>query len=319
MKRFLAAVLAFTACIFTLSACGAGSVTDNAEQSNAESVDGGVSIAPVYPRDILEGLHYIITCKDKNTKELVDYQFTDDGKLNDGLFRSEDDLENKSNEEMRVDFENTSQYNFVITFETDGTYDAYRLIAHNCDFIFSFLTIEVGADLENMTELEFEEDQESKANMHVDNYADFAVTNVRFIRITITTGTSVNTSFDEISLLGFPMGEADKWLTESVAPEASTSSEGDQDQRFVGTWGADDPEIVEKGGDDYKVVLVFAADGTGSYKQAGFDLPMTWFVYDGVLFMDVAMVGPMTKPYRFENGALYLPDEDGRTTMFVKL
>ncbi len=335
MKKFFVLFLAFSICISLFSACAGSSDNNQSGESNAEhggtddvssdnsvanSGNGGNGEKPEYPKDILEGLPYTITCLDKYTQEVAEYEFNDEGKLNDGLYRSEADLESEANEEMCVKFENTSKYNFVITFESNGSYDGYRLILHDCDFYLSILKIEVGDDLDDMTEIEFEEDTEKLPNMHLDYYANFDITTIEKVRITLTTGTSVSTSFDEISILGFPKGEADKWLkTDESEPETSVPQGGKTDSRFVGTWGADDPEIVEKGGSDYKVVITFASDGTGSYSQAGMELPMTWYVSDDLLYMNVAIVGPLEKSYSFKNGRLYLPDEDGRTTEFVKL
>lgn len=333
MKKIVVLFLAFTMCIFAFYGCvdsseqssdieniGSADNSDigNSDANNEISNDG--SDSSEYPRDILESIPYNIVCKDKNTQEVVQYQFTDNGRLNDGLYRSKSDLENGTNDDMRVVFDNTSKYNFEITFETDGKYDGYCLIAHNCDFYCSILKIEIGSDLDNMKEIEFEEDNEHTANMHLDLLADFEVTTIQTVRITFTTGTSTYTSFDEISLLGFPIGQADKWIKdESSNTEESSTPDGELDSRLVGTWGADDPEIVEKGGSDYKVVIVLADDGTGTYQQAGLDLPLTWTSSDDVLYMNVTFVGPLTKPYSFKDGKMLLPDEDGRTTEFIKL
>ncbi len=344
MKKLISLFLTFTICIFPLFGCDVAPADSNDSSSavigtvDASSGSSDTSVesneiddeiqddkdgSSEYPRDILEGLPYTIVCMDKynNGAVVSDYQFNDEGKLNDGLYRSAEDLENGTNEDMRVDFEGTSSYNFQITFESNGAYDGFRIIAHNTDFSFSFLKLEIGPDLDNLTEIEFEDDFEITINMHSDNLADFEPANINVIRITITTGTSSSTSFDEISVLGYPRGEADKWLDEdeeSLPPESSTPEDLDRKSFLIGSWGADDPEIVEKGGSDYKVVITFAADGTGTYSQAGLDLPLTWYTANDVIYMEVALVGPMEKPYTYENGVLYMPDEDGRTTAFVK-
>lgn len=339
MKKLLVIILAFTVCISALVACGKdnsdtnganstvntpGGNGGNANQSggtgNSSSAgdNGGGAIKP--PSDVLEGLPYTIVCKDKYTGELAEYAFTDNGRLNDGLYRSTEDLGSDANADMCVGFEGTNAYNFVLTFEANGSYDGYRIVAHNCSFTFSFLKIEMGTDLDNMTEIDFEDDHEITVNQHCDNYADFEVCNINIVRITITTGTSSTTSLDEISLLGYPKGQGQ--IEESSIPPTETSAppaSGERDNRFIGTWGADDPEIVEKGGDDYKVIITFVSDGTGTYLQAGFDLPFTWYTSDGVLYMNMALAGVSEKPYSFSGNTLTMPDEDGRTTLFVKI
>lgn len=326
MKKSLVLFLAFILCITLLIGCGDKAVTDDGGKSTStnSSADSAGTLSDASSSivggeiDILAGLPYTIECVEKNTLTPAEYVFSDNGKLNDGLFRSIDDLENGKNGDMSVYFEGTSGYNFIITFELDGRYDAYRLVAHNCDLSFSFLKLEIGDDLNNMSELDFTDDHENTADMLIDNYADFELTNIKFFRITVTTGTSSRTSLDELSLLGYLKGTVDK-RPESEDESDTSAPAGELDKRLVGTWGGDDPEIIEKGGDDYKVVFVFAEDGTGSYKQGGFDLPLTWSCSDDVLYMEVALVGELTKPYSFEGKYLYMPDEDGRNTKFVPL
>lgn len=332
MKRSLVLFLAFTMCICSFFGCEQHSGSSdrgendggnknassdffgNGNSDTGDKSNGGSA----YPFDILEGLPYTITCIDKYTQSPVEYDFTDNGRLNDGLYRSVSELESETGDDMRVDFEGTSQYNFVITFEADGTRDAYRLIAHNCDFTFSFLKIEVGTDIDDLTELEFEEDFEITANMHADNYADFEVANVNIFRITITTGSSSTTAFDELSLLGVS-GIYEDSQPESSDAQSSELPDGDRDPLLIGTWGGNDPEIIEKGGTDYRVIITFKSDGTGIYQQAGAELPFTWTTKNDMLYMNVTLVGPLEKRYNFSNNALYLPDEDGRTTMFVRI
>lgn len=351
MKKLLIMFLVFTLCISAFFGCGkeadsdteskndtAANTTESTvteedddeestavgsaetESESANDDNGGDSNAPQYPCDILEGLPYTLICKDKYTGEVTDFAFNDEGKLNDGLFRSEEDLENETNKDMCVLFEGTNSYNFEIIFEASGAYDGYRLIAHNCDFAFSFLKVEVGPDLDHMIELDFEDDYEITVNMHADNFADFEITTIETVRITLTTGTSSSTYFDEISLLGFPRGQAEDWpISEEETPDASEPTDGESDSLLIGTWGADDPEIVEKGGSDYKVVITFVSDGTGSYQQAGANLPMTWYTEGDTLYMELPLAGQLAKTYYFEDGFLYMPDEDGRITKFVKL
>ena len=337
MKKLLIMLLTLALCLTTFFACGeetkdesktdsktesAGTTEDSkAEESRgSESSENEGNKVPIdIPIDILKDLPYTLVCKDKYTGEVADFQFNDEGKLNDGLYRNETELENEVGNDMRVDFEGTSGYNFQITFEVNDSHGRYRLFAHNCDFNFSFLKIEVGSDIDNMTELDFEDDHDITVNMHCDNYAEFTVAKIDFLRITITTGIGVRTSFDELTLFGIQNGEEDISIESTEEITESDIGDGEHDGLLIGTWGADDPEIVEKGGSDYKVVITFVSDGTGNYKQAGFDLPMTWSTKDGTLYLEMPMAGQQSRLYHFEDGCLIMPDEDGRITKFVKL
>ncbi len=112
----------------------------------------------------------------------------------------------------------------------------------------------------------------------------------------------------------------DSKVSSSNAPsESSDASEDDITSLLIGKWGGNDPEIIEKGGTDYRVTMVFSSDGTGSYYHAGLNLPFTWTASNGVLNMNMALKGSVSKPYSFKNKMLYIPDDGGRMTAFVKM
>lgn len=329
MKKIFALFLVLSVCISLFCGCGNSDPSIANQNTNGSSANSSSNTASSNenqsgnnsanePFDVLTGLPYTLSCIDKYSGQPAEYVFSDNNRLNDGLYRGKTDLEQETASEMRVDFDGTASYNFVITFEADGSYDGYRLVLHNNDLRFSILKIEMGSNTNNLKEIDFEDDDQVTANMHADSFADFENTTIETVRITLTTGTSATASFDEISLLGFPKGQGDQYKKPEDSKDTSSETNGENDARLIGTWGADDPEIVEKGGSDYKVVMTFVSDGTGTYQQAGMNLPLTWTTANNVLTMEV-VVGTLTKPYSFDNGNLYLPDEDGRTTTFVKL
>lgn len=345
MKKLLVLLLAFAMCLTVFFGCSSKSDNKGSDGEKSKSIAPSTGTSsegttsdevPVdppsgdlpddgteYPSDILKGLPYTLVCKDETTGEVIDFEFTDNGRLNDGLYRSESELSEGKNPEMAYLFNGSSSYMYEMTFETDGSFDAYRFVVHNSYIdsvtMFSFDKIEVGDSIDNLKEIAIETDFDTIGRTgFLEETADFEVINVSVIRITFSTGNTPACTFDEVSLLGFPAGEADKWLPDGDEPPEAPS-QGESDNKLIGTWSAFDPELLEEDNVESLTSFTFNADGTGIYVQDPAELPFTWYSSYGVIYMDMALAGEVSKPYKFtDEGYLRMADEDGRITYFRK-
>ena len=96
--------------------------------------------------DVLEGLPYTMACKDYySPSKDIEYTFTDEGRLNDGIYRSQAELENGTGEDKKVVLSDVRRYRVQITFEADGTQTGSCLVLQNCDSYY-FHELEAGPD-----------------------------------------------------------------------------------------------------------------------------------------------------------------------------
>lgn len=238
-----------------------------------------------YDNDILKGLPYTIECREYYMPdEVVDYTFNDEGRLNDGLYRSQAELENGTGEDKKVVLSDVRRYRVQITFEADGTQTGSCLVLQNCDSYY-FHELEVGPALDNLTVLDVEEDYDTPTGMHTTQLIRFDPIPIQTVRITLYVTSRSDIVLDEIAILS-PTNGGDSWTTTTAteptendittnAPTTSTTSPttptnttgttgtrptNNGSNSIVGRW----TQHVEGDNVEMTALYSFFDDGTGS-------------------------------------------------------
>lgn len=234
--------------------------------------------------DILEGLPYTMACKDYySPSKDIDYTFTDEGRLNDGIYRSQAELENGTGEDKKVILSDVRRYRVQITFEADGTQTGSCLVLQNCDSYY-FHELEAGPDLDNLTVLDVEEDYDTPTGMHTTQLIRFDPIPIQTVRITLYVTNRSDIILDEIAILS-PTNGGDSWTTtttteptenditttvptSTTSPTTPTNTTGTTGTRptnngsnsIVGRW----TQHVEGDNVEMTALYSFFDDGTGS-------------------------------------------------------
>ena len=167
--------------------------------------------------DVLEGLPYTMACKDYYSPGTdIEYTFNDEGRLNDGIYRSQAELENGTGEDKKVVLSDVRRYRVQITFEADGTQTGSCLVLQNCDSYY-FHELEAGPDLDNLTVLDVEEDYDTPTGMHTTQLIRFDPIPIQTVRITLYASRS-DIVLDEIAILS-PTNGGDSWTTTTTTTE----------------------------------------------------------------------------------------------------
>lgn len=168
--------------------------------------------------DVLEGLPYTMACKDYySPSKDIEYTFTDEGRLNDGIYRSQAELENGTGEGKKVVLSDVRRYRVQITFEADGTQTGSCLVLQNCDSYY-FHELEAGPDLDNLTVLDVEEDYDTPTGMHTTQLIRFDPIPIQTVRITLYVTSRSDIVLDEIAILS-PTNGGDSWTTTTTTTE----------------------------------------------------------------------------------------------------
>ncbi|MBQ3202042.1 MAG: hypothetical protein IJB36_00185 [Clostridia bacterium] len=234
--------------------------------------------------DVLEGLPYTMACKDYYSPGTdIEYTFTDEGRLNDGIYRSQAELENGTGEDKKVVLSDVRRYRVQITFEADGTQTGSCLVLQNCDSYY-FHELEAGPDLDNLTVLDVEEDYDTPTGMHTTQLIRFDPIPIQTVRITLYVTSRSDIVLDEIAILS-PTNGGDSWTTtttteptknditttvptNTTSPTTPTNTTGTTGTRptnngsnsIVGRW----TQHVEGDNVEMTALYSFFDDGTGS-------------------------------------------------------
>ena len=234
--------------------------------------------------DVLEGLPYTMACKDYySPSKDIDYTFNDEGRLNDGIYRSQAELENGTGEDKKVVLSDVRRYRVQITFEADGTQTGSCLVLQNCDSYY-FHELEAGPDLDNLTVLDVEEDYDTPTGMHTTQLIRFDPILIQTVRITLYVTSRSDIVLDEIAILS-PTNGGDSWTTtttteptenditttvptSTTSPTTPTNTTGTTGTRptnngsnsIVGRW----TQHVEGDNVEMTALYSFFDDGTGS-------------------------------------------------------
>ncbi|MBQ6947893.1 MAG: hypothetical protein IJN42_07580 [Clostridia bacterium] len=234
--------------------------------------------------DVLEGLPYTMACKDYySPSKDIDYTFNDEGRLNDGIYRSQAELENGTGEDKKVVLSDVRRYRVQITFEADGTQTGSCLVLQNCDSYY-FHELEAGPDLDNLTVLDVEEDYDTPTGMHTTQLIRFDPIPIQTVRITLYVTSRSDIVLDEIAILS-PTNGGDSWTTtttteptendittnvptSTTSPTTPTNTTGTTGTRptnngsnsIVGRW----TQHVEGDNVEMTALYSFFDDGTGS-------------------------------------------------------
>ena len=234
--------------------------------------------------DVLEGLPYTMACKDYySPSKDIDYTFNDEGRLNDGIYRSQAELENGTGEGKKVVLSDVRRYRVQITFEADGTQTGSCLVLQNCDSYY-FHELEAGPDLDNLTVLDVEEDYDTPTGMHTTQLIRFDPIPIQTVRITLYVTSRSDIVLDEIAILS-PTNGGDSWTTtttteptknddttnvptSTTSPTTPTNTTGTTGTRptnngsnsIVGRW----TQHVEGDNVEMTALYSFFDDGTGS-------------------------------------------------------
>ncbi len=186
---------------------GASDNRDNTSTTAGNNGDTGGNYL-----DVLEGLPYTMACKDYySPSKDIDYTFNDEGRLNDGIYRSQAELENGTGEDKKVVLSDVRRYRVQITFEADGTQTGSCLVLQNCDSYY-FHELEAGPDLDNLTVLDVEEDYDTPTGMHTTQLIRFDPIPIQTVRITLYVTSRSDIVLDEIAILS-PTNGGDSWTT----------------------------------------------------------------------------------------------------------
>ena len=234
--------------------------------------------------DVLEGLPYTMACKDYySPSKDIEYTFNDEGRLNDGIYRSQAELENGTGEDKKVVLSDVRRYRVQITFEADGTQTGSCLVLQNCDSYY-FHELEAGPDLDNLTVLDVEEDYDTPTGMHTTQLIRFDPIPIQTVRITLYVTSRSDIVLDEIAILS-PTNGGDSWTTtttteptenditttvptSTTSPTTPTNTTGTTGTRptnngsnsIVGRW----TQHVEGDNVEMTALYSFFDDGTGS-------------------------------------------------------
>ena len=234
--------------------------------------------------DVLEGLPYTMACKDYySPSKDIDYTFNDEGRLNDGIYRSQAELENGTGENKKVVLSDVRRYRVQITFEADGAQTGSCLVLQNCDSYY-FHELEAGPDLDNLTVLDVEEDYDTPTGMHTTQLIRFDPIPIQTVRITLYVTSRSDIVLDEIAILS-PTNGGDSWTTtttteptendiattvptSTTSPTTPTNTTGTTGTRptnngsnsIVGRW----TQHVEGDNVEMTALYSFFDDGTGS-------------------------------------------------------
>lgn len=271
-----------------------GAVAGESDAANGASID-----------DILEGLSYELVCLDGES------DLGDDGRLNDGVYRTEDELQAGSNTDAVVTLAG-GIHRYQITFDTDGLRLAQKLVFHNVLGNETTLTIdavELGESVDTLAEIAFDTQTAATVSEYADVSATFDAVTVDVLRVTFSSDADTF-SLEELTLIatsGAASSETKADPTTTTAFNAAAS--------LVGTWIGQDPEYP-----DSDVVLVFNADNTGSYSQEGLDVGFSWTTDGHNVTMKLEMFGTTKNgTYDVVSDLLVLPDEEGNNTVFTRL
>lgn len=235
-------------------------------------------------RDILEGLPYTMACKDYySPSKDIDYTFNDEGRLNDGIYRSQAELENGTGEDKKVVLSDVRRYRIQIIFEADGTQTGSCLVLQNCDSYY-FHELEAGPDLDNLTVLDVKEDYDTPTGAHTTQLIRFDPIPIQTVRITLYVTSRSDIVLDEIAILS-PTNGGDSWTTttttepteiddttnvptSTTSPTTPTNTTGTTGTRptnngsnsIVGRW----TQHVEGDNVEMTALYSFFDDGTGS-------------------------------------------------------
>lgn len=202
--------------------------SDNADPATPQSTTATHTgnDAGGYDNDILKGLPYTIECREYYLPDnVVDYTFTDEGRLNDGLYRSQAELENGTGEDKKVVLSDVRRYRVQITFEADGTQTGSCLVLQNCDSYY-FHELEAGPDLDNLTVLDVEEDYDTPTGMHTTQLIRFDPIPIQTVRITLYVTSRSDIVLDEIAIIDTKAADNSGTTTAPTTPTA-TESRGD--------------------------------------------------------------------------------------------
>ena len=235
-------------------------------------------------RDVLEGLPYTMACKDYYSPDKdIEYTFHDEGRLNDGIYRSQAELENGTGEDKKVVLSDVRRYRVQITFEADGTQTGSCLVLQNCDTTY-FHELAVGPDSDNLTVVEVEEDYDAPTGAHITQLIRFDPIPIQTVRITLYVVSRSDIVLDEIAILS-PDNGGDSWTTttatvptendstttvptNTTAPTTPTGTTGTTGPRptdtghrsIVGRW----TQHVEGSNLEMTALYSFFDDGTGT-------------------------------------------------------
>ena len=259
---------------------GASDNRDNTSTTASNNGDTGGKYL-----DVLEGLPYTMACKDYYSPGTdIEYTFNDEGRLNDGIYRSQAELENGTGEDKKVVLSDVRRYRVQITFEADGTQTGSCLVLQNCDSYY-FHELEAGPDLDNLTVLDVEEDYDTPTGVHTTQLIRFDPIPIQTVRITLYVTSRSDIVLDEIAILS-PTNGGDSWTTttateptendittnmpttSTTSPTTPTNTTGTTGTRptnngsnsIVGRW----TQHVEGDNVEMTALYSFFDDGTGS-------------------------------------------------------
>ena len=250
------------------------STTTTINGGHSDNAEGGYI-------DILEGLSYTIECRDYyNPGKIIEYTFNDEGRLNDGIYRSQAELENGTGEDKKVVLSDVRRYRVQITFEADGTQIGSCLVLQNCDSYY-FHELAAGPNVDGLTVLEVEEDYDTPTGMYTTQLIRFAPTPIQTVRITLYVASRSDIVLDEIAILS-PENGGDSWTTttttkptendittnvptSTTSPTTPTSTTGTRPTGntgtgIVGRW----TQHVEGENVEMTALYSFFDDGTGT-------------------------------------------------------
>ncbi len=331
MKQWITLLLTLCLCV-SLAACGSESTppatggTDTTKPTDAEAnINNSGDLNGTTVVDVVSGLPYTLTCRDGMSADKIDnipYAAStapDDGRLNDGIFRTKEEIKADKENGEAVVFDGKTTYEYTMTFETDGRHDAYEVVFHNIrqndNYMAEIMYIEVGEDKDNLVEVDHKDAYIGIEGEYVEEHATFDAVNFKVISITFFSKFKQQLSFEEVSVLGVATGSKPPVTqttptTEATKPNSNTS--------LVGVWESIDPEYP-----DNIVRITFNADNSGQYLQTGgnatVNMPITWSITDTTMTLTAFGKTLRSTPYHFEGEKLYMEDEDGRGTLFTRV
>jgi hypothetical protein len=209
MKKFLSFMLVTLLILTSFAGCGKSS-------GSAENE------AKPWPNEVAKGATYTLACGNKTTGEAMDVLYldgssTDNGRINDGSYRTVEEMERDLGDDKIVLLQGDATREYTVTFENKNQYEVFSVLFHNTRQVqgnsLMVKKIEIGDSTDTLQEVKFKEKTEKVGVGDLMNVRlSFPPVAGKVIRVTFDSDGQGICAFEEISLIGYPVGEQDKWL-----------------------------------------------------------------------------------------------------------
>jgi hypothetical protein len=215
MKKFIALTLATMFLAVIIAGCGK---TSQNTQSTIKA----------WPNDVAKGQSYTFISRNHQTGEETQPLYlegtpVDRGRINDGLFRTVEELEQDLGDDKIILLQGDANFENVITFQMEDAYEMFAVVIHNTRQVegnsLKVRKIEIGDTEDTLKEMKYQDKTEDvEVGDLIHNILSFEPVAGKTIRVTFDSDGQSICALEEISIIGYPIGEGDKWLPKGWKP-----------------------------------------------------------------------------------------------------